>query len=128
MDIIRVSMLGIAGILLCFMLKELRPEYALFVSFGVGLLILAAAVTKMEYLFESLWKIQSYLPIENQYLTVILKMLGISYIGQFSSGICKDAGYSSLGNQLELFGKLAIMAVSMPILLALLETINEFWQ
>ena len=44
----------------------------------------------------------------------------------FSSGICKDAGYQAIAAQIEIFGKLAILVVGMPVLLALLETIQEF--
>ena len=53
-------------------------------------------------------------------------MIGITYIAEFSAGICKDAGYGALGTQIEIFGKLSILAVSMPILLALLETLKVF--
>ena len=54
-----------------------------------------------------------------------MKMIGITYIAEFSSGICKDAGYGSLGNQIEIFGKLSILAVSMPILMALMEMVQD---
>ena len=53
-------------------------------------------------------------------------MIGVTYIGQFSSGICKDAGYQATGAQIELFSKLSIMVMGMPVLLALLETIEGF--
>ena len=53
-------------------------------------------------------------------------MIGVTYIGQFSAGICKDAGYSSTAGQIELFCKLSVMVLSMPILSALLQTIQEF--
>ena len=56
----------------------------------------------------------------------VLKMLGITYVGQFSAGICKDAGYSSIAGQIELFARLSVLAVSMPVLLALLETVHDF--
>ena len=92
----------------------------------MGVLILGLAVGKLDYLFESLEEIRSYIPIDSAYMAAILKMIGITYIGQFSSGICKDAGYSAIAGQIELFCKLAIMAVSMPILMALLQTIQEF--
>lgn len=126
MDIVKISMLGIAGVLFGFILKGTRPEYAFYVSFSVGILILMAAVSRLEYLYDSLKKMQSEIPIDSSYMAAILKMLGISYIGQFTSGICKDAGYGNIGNQIELFGKLAIMAVSMPILLGLLEAVSSF--
>nr|WP_255493846.1 MULTISPECIES: stage III sporulation AC/AD family protein [unclassified Blautia] len=53
-------------------------------------------------------------------------MIGITYIGQFSSGICKDAGYASTGAQIDLFCRLSVMVLSMPVLLALLDTIQGF--
>ena len=71
-------------------------------------------------------RIEEYIKINNVYLTTLLKMIGITYIAEFSAGICKDAGYGALGTQLEIFGKLSILAVSMPILLALLETLKVF--
>ena len=60
------------------------------------------------------------------YLTALMKMVGITYVAEFSAGICRDAGFGALGSQIEIFGKLSILAVSMPILLALMETIQGF--
>ena len=64
--------------------------------------------------------------INRIYLTTLIKMTGITYIAEFASGICKDAGYGAIGSQIEIFGKLSILAVSMPIVLALLETLQGF--
>lgn len=126
MDVMKISILGIAGILLGFLLKSTKPEYSFYVTLGIGLCILTLALGKIQYLFRSIEQVRSYIPVDSSYMTALLKMIGITYIGQFSSGICKDAGYSAIGSQIELFCKLAIMAVSMPILLALLETIHGF--
>ena len=49
-----------------------------------------------------------------------------TYVAEFASGICKDAGYSALGNQIEIFGKLSILGVSMPVFLALFEILDQF--
>ena len=49
-----------------------------------------------------------------------------TYISEFSSSICKDTGYQTIAVQIEVFSKLTILAMGMPILLALLETIQEF--
>ena len=126
MDIIKISLLGVCGVMLGFLLKSTRPEYDCFITMGIGLVILGLAVGKLSYLFESLQKIQKSLPVDSRYITTLVKMIGITYIGQFSSGICKDAGYQATGAQIELFCKLSIMVLSMPVLVALLETIQEF--
>ena len=126
MDIIKISLLGICGVILCFFLKETRPEYTAFITMGIGIMILGLAVGKLEYLFGTLQKLKDSLPVEQEYLTTLAKMIGITYIGQFSSGICRDAGYSSTGAQIELFCRLSVMVLSMPVLLALLDTIQGF--
>lgn len=106
--------------------KGAKPEFALLVTVGAGLCILAGTVGKMQYLLGMLAQMKSYLPVDSSYLNTLLKMLGITYVGQFSAGICKDAGYSSIAGQIELFARLAVLAVSMPVLLALLETVHDF--
>ena len=105
MDIIRISLLGICGVVLGFFLKGTRTEYVSFITMGIGIIILGLAVDKLEYLF---------------------RMIGITYIGQFSAGICKDAGHQATASQIELFCKLSVMVLSIPVLMALLETIQEF--
>ena len=126
MDIIKISLLGICGVILCFFLKETRTEYTAFITMGIGIMILGLAVGKLEYLFGTLQKLKDSLPVEQEYLTTLAKMIGITYIGQFSAGICKDAGHQATAAQIELFCRLSVLVQSVPILLALLETIQEF--
>ena len=126
MDIIKISLLGICGVILCFFLKETRPESTAFITRGIGIMILGLAVGKLEYLFGTLRQLKDSLPVEQEYLTTLIKMIGITYIGQFSAGICKDAGHQATAAQIELFCRLSVLVQSVPILLALLETIQEF--
>lgn len=128
MDIIKISLLGVCGVMIGFFLKGTKPEYVTFVTMGIGIVILGLAVSKLQYLFETIRQLEKSLPVDSSYLSILVKMIGITYIGQFSAGICKDAGHQATGAQIELFCKLSIMVLSMPILLALLETIQGFLQ
>ncbi len=126
MDVIRFVLIGAAGLLLAMILKEVRPEYALYVSLATGICLLLGASGKLNYLMEMLQRMKEYLPVDTTYLNTLLKMIGITYIGQLGAGLCKDAGYSSIAGQIELFSKLSILALSMPVLLALLDTVYGF--
>lgn len=126
MEVVKIVMIGITGVLLALFLKESKPEYSVYLSFVVGICILGYAVEKLSYLFESIKKIQEFLPVDEKYVLVLLKMTGATYIGQFSSSICKDAGYVAIAGQIELFVKLYLMVLSLPVLLALVETIHNF--
>ena len=126
MDIIRISLLGICGVILGFFLKGTRPEYVTFITMGIGVMILGLAVDKLQYLFQTVSKIQQNLSIDPEYFFTLIKMVGITYIGQFSAGICKDAGHQATAVQIELFCKLSVMVLSVPVLMAMLETIQGF--
>ena len=105
MEVVRIVMLGMTGVLLGLFLKGTRPEYSVYLSLAAGILIVFYMTSKLSYLFSSVMKIQDYLPLDIEYLSTLLKIIGITYIGQFSSGICKDAGYGSIGAQIEIFTK-----------------------
>ena len=60
------------------------------------------------------------------YISTLLKMMGVTYVAEFASGICKDSGYQTIAGQIEIFSKITILVLSMPILVALLKTIQDF--
>lgn len=126
MEIIRISVIGIVGIVLAMVVKEAKPEYSFYLTFAAGIAVLFFSAGRLSDLLGSIREIQQYLPIENTYMNLLLKMVGITYVGQFSASICRDAGYASVAGQIELFARLSVLAISMPILTALLETIHEF--
>ena len=121
-----IAVIGLITIVLAVQLKAVRGEYGVYLVLGAGLVIFFYSLSKLEIVLETLKRLQSYIRIDTIYLGTMMKMIGITYIAEFASGICKDAGYGSLGGQIEIFGKLSILAVSMPILLALMDTLKVF--
>lgn len=126
MNIMQVGILGVAGILFAVQLKQEKAEAAIYLCIGLSLLIFFGILDHLKLLVDTIREIGSYIKIDVSYITTLIKMLGITYISEFSSGICKDAGYQTIALQIELFGKLTILVLSLPILLALLRTIQEF--
>lgn len=64
--------------------------------------------------------------IEETYYIQLLKMLGIAYVAEFASSICKDAGHNSISGMIELFAKISIVTLSIPGILFLVETLEKF--
>ena len=124
MTIVQAAVLGIAAVALAVQLKPLRQEYSIYLILTAGIVIAFLGMSRLELILET--AIGSYINVKSVYLGTLLKMVGITYIAEFASGICKDAGFSALGTQVEMFGKLSILAVSAPVLLALLETLQVF--
>ena len=80
MDIIRVSMLGMCGVIMGFFLKGTRAEYTAFITMGIGIMILGLAVGKLEYLFQTLGNLQKSVSVDQEYFYTLIKMVGITYI------------------------------------------------
>lgn len=126
MTIVQAAILGITAVALAVQVKPLKPEYSVYLILAAGLVIGFLGISRLELILETVERIGSYIQVKNIYLGTLLKMVGITYIAEFAAGICKDAGFSALGTQVEMFGKLSILAVSTPVLLALFETLKVF--
>lgn len=126
MTIITASALGLIAVLMAVWMKGQGSEYGVYLIMAAGLLLFFFGTGKLEQILGTARKIQDYIGINSIYLTTLLKLAGITYIAEFASGICKDAGYGAMGTQIEIFAKLSILAVSMPVVLALMETLKGF--
>lgn len=123
---IQVALIGIIVVLMSILFKNNKSEYAIYISLVGCILIFYLGITKLQIIINTIRKIQTYISLNQTYITILIKIIGITYIAEFASNICKDCGQTAVANQIELVGKLTILATGMPILLALLDTINEF--
>lgn len=126
MSIIQVGVLGVAGVLLAVQFKGGKSEYGIYISIALSLLIFFAILSQLKEILAMIKTIGGYIKLDAVYIGILLKILGITYVAEFASSICKDAGYQTIAQQIEIFGKLAILALSTPVLLALLDAIKEF--
>ena len=126
MSMITVAAVGCGAVRLASLMKGVQGEYGFFLALGAGLFIFFYGVQKLESIIQVIREIQQTIRLDNVYFVTLMKMVGITYIGEFASGICKDSGMSFLGSQIEIFGKLSILAVSAPVILALLKTLESF--
>lgn len=126
MSVVQAAVLGIIAVVLAIQIKAVKTEYALYLVLCAAFLIALLGMSRLEQILNMLDTISEYLNIRQVYLGTLLKMVGVVYIAEFASGICKDAGYSAIGTQIEIFGKLSILAVSAPVFVALFETLQRF--
>lgn len=126
MSMLQIGLIGIGGAIFAIIFNQTHREYSVLIGIAVAVTVFASIMSKVEVIVGAINEIQGFLKMDVEYVQVIIKMLGITYIAEFASNICKDCGYGNLGVQIELFGKVSILALSMPILLALLETIRMF--
>ena len=126
MSMLQLGLIGIVGVLLALQLKLIKPEFSVYIGLALGLLIFFGMTEKLAELVNAIHEILQMVDLSQSYLGLLFKMLGITYVAEFSSAICKDAGYQTIASQIEIFAKLTILTMSLPIVLALMRTIQEF--
>lgn len=118
--------IALLGVIMAMFLRTQRAEYSVFLSICIAVLILFCVLGLFSSAKEQLASISAYMTMDNQYYGLLFKMIGITYLCEFCSGICKDSGYQAIGSQIEIFGKISILLAGIPILMTLLETIQGF--
>ena len=122
----KIALLGVGTAILALWVKSIKPEYAVWITCTSGVLLAFATMMKLETIMEEIRYLQNYFSEYGSYFKILLKIIGITYLAEFSSGLCKDAGANTMAGQIELFGKLSILVLCMPIVTSLLETIEFF--
>ncbi len=125
MDIFKIAGLGIAAAVFAVFIKGWRPELAIQVSLAATVIILAAVLPYLRVVADMLKDIIAQAGVESRYIGIVLKIIGIAYIAQFASELCRDAGEGAIASKIEVAGKIIIMTMSMPIVYSLLEVVNE---
>lgn len=124
MEIIKIGVLGVAGVMLALQFKSSRPEYSLYLGVAIGLLIFTFSVEGLYTLLGKIGVLEKYLSGSGDYLGFLFKAVGITYVCEFCASICKDAGYGAVAGQIEIFGKLSVLLMGIPILTTVIENIN----
>ncbi len=121
MNIFQIVVIGIIGAVLSITIKKHNAEISLMVALATGIIIFFGMLDKIAELMLVLKSIADVGGINSYYITLVLKVIGIAYIAEFGVQLCKDAGENSIAAKVELSGKILIMVVSAPVLLAVLD-------
>lgn len=123
MDIIKIIGIGLTALIIVIILKQYKPEFALYVSILAGAFILILSLSQISGVINFLKSLASKANINSEFLDIILKITGIAILTEFAVSICKDSGESAIANKIDIGGKVMIITISIPIISSLLETI-----
>lgn len=124
MEIVKIGVLGVAGVMLALQFKSNRQEYGLYLGTAICLVIFTFSINGLASLLGRIKELEKYLSGSGDYIGFLFKAVGITYVCEFCASICKDAGYGAIAGQIEIFGKLSVLLMGIPVLTAVIENIN----
>ena len=126
MEILMLSGFAIVAAVICLLIRQYKPEYAVAIELVCGVLILGVIMVQMSPVLSVIRELLGKLDIANEYVIIIVKALGICYITQLACDTCRDAGQTAIATKIELAGKVAIVLLSLPMFTQLLDIALSF--
>lgn len=123
MDIVKIVSFALVALLVVTLIKKDRSDIAILVSLIAGIIIFIFMLSRLTIIVNFLQSLSNKANIDIVYLDTVFKILGIAYLTSFCSEICKDAGEGSIAAKVEFSGKILILTLAIPILMAVMQTI-----
>lgn len=115
----------IVAIMLALNIKPISPVISSLVGIAISVVIIGMCSRRLGTIISSIKDIAGYINVDKAYIYILIKLIGIAYLCEFAAGISKDAGYSAVAAEIELFGKLTMLMVSLPVLLEVVQGIIQ---
>ncbi len=126
MDIIfKIIAIGLITCLATMIVRPIRSDFAVIIAIVGGLIILFMVVNYLSSVFETFRNIIGITGLNSSLYTLLLKIIGVGYLVEFTAGICSDTGNSSLGDKVLLGGKIIILVMALPIITNILHIVME---
>ena len=125
MMILKVISFVFVALFLYLLFKDKRGDLATLILLAAGAVIFIYCISQISEVILFLKTIADKAGIDTLYIQIVLKILAIAYLASFASEICKDAGAGSLASKVEFSGKIFILVLAIPILMAVLDSILQ---
>lgn len=123
MEIIKIIGIALIALIIIIMLKQYKPEYAIFISILTGILILFLVMDRLTGIINLIQSIQDKFSVNTQFIALLIKITGIAFLSEFAVSVCKDSGEAAIASKIEIGSKIIIISMSIPIISNLLEVI-----
>lgn len=128
MSIFSIIGVSLIGVIISILLKKYLPEYSLLVTLATSIIILFWVVINVIPVLNKLLYYMEQTNMPSEYGMIIFKSLGLAFVIQLISDICKDSGETAIASKLELVGKIAILIISLPLFEKVMSIIFELIQ
>lgn len=103
-------------------LKKVNPDFVLPVSIACGALVLIFVLSYVKDFISFLNRVAEIGNVDDGIFKIIFKVIAISYLAEFSSGIAEETGQKSLGDKISFASKAITLSLSLPLLEKVIET------
>lgn len=125
MEIVKIIGIGFLTLIITIILKEYKKEYAIYAVLIGGAIIVFYSMDTVKSIIDFIRELSSNSGYNNNFISLLLKITGISILTEYAVSICKDVGESSIANKIDFGGKIIVISLSIPVISTTLETLTK---
>lgn len=125
MEILKIIGIGFLTLIITIVLKEYKKEYSIYTVLIGGAIILFYSMDKIISIINFVQEIATKSEYNNAFISLLLKITGISILTEYAVSICKDSGENSIASKIDFGGKIIVISMSIPIISSTLETLTK---
>ena len=125
MEILKIAAVALTGVILASVMKTVNKEITIYRILATVIILFLSIIDKLWEAFRFLEGIYDNVTYGRSFFPVIIKVLAVAYITDFTAQLCRDSGENAIGSKVELAGKVMIFYLAMPVLSAILELISS---
>lgn len=119
----KIVFIAVITLILGITLSKFNSEFKVYITVIFGIVVIFMLFSELKLYLEEIVDLFVRYDIKTEYFSTILKIVGIAYICDFISLLCKDLDYESVGKKVEIAGKLIILIYSVDIIKIFLDQI-----
>lgn len=120
----KIALVAICIVMVGMLTKSAKEEYYFMIGMAGCILVAIFVIGKIENVLQVVGEINKMIQLGDVYIKLLLKMIGICYLTEFSQEICKDAGYGAVANQIGMAGKMTLLVLGLPVVRSLFACIQ----
>jgi len=125
LEIAQIVGIALVTAIMLLILRQEKPVMAVILSIVFSVVIFLFMIDKLASIIEVMTELTRRAGINYFFLSCLLKILGVAYLGEFTASICNDAGEQAVAKKVEFASKIIIAVLALPILVAILESLLE---
>ncbi len=124
MEILKIVTIALTGVIMASLMKNINKEVTIYIVMATVVIIIFSIINKLAEVFVFIESVYSGITYGKEFFPIVLKILAVAYITDFTAQLCKDSGEGAVASKVELAGKVIIFYAAIPILSAILDLIK----
>lgn len=125
MDIVKIIGIGFLSLIITIILKEYRKEYAIYAVLIAGMIIIFYSMDTIRSIINFINDLANNKNYNTEFISLLLKITGISILTEYAVSICKDSGENAIANKIDFGGKIIVISLSIPVISTTLSTLTK---